>query len=452
MQKELTNEKTNSSLAQVKSFFYDLIANEISTISRYFDRVIYWQKQKEDTLQLLEKIDCKDKLDISSTKDLPGSKQEEVSPSLFVLNANANYSYDIQELLSELKQYIGRSSRVMLVCYNPYLRFIYSFLNYIGVRDSSIPKTFITVNTLNNLTKISGYEIVRSRYVAFFPFKLFGIGTFINKFLSLIPFLNHLSLTYVCTLRPVFQNVTNSLPSLSILIPARNEEGNIGNALKRMPYFDGAKIEIIFVEGHSEDNTWKEIERVKEAYKDKFQIQTMKQTGKGKADAVRLGFSKATCELLTILDADLTMPPELLERFYFAWVNGKGDFINGSRLVYPMENDAMRFLNKLGNVFFAKALSYVLETQLTDSLCGTKLMSKKDYQRFIEWRSDFGDFDPFGDYEVIFPACILGLGTIDIPIRYRDRTYGSTNISRWKHGMMLLRMTFIGLFKVKIAR
>ena len=135
------------------------------------------------------------------------------------------------------------------------------------------------------------------------------------------------------------------------------------------------------------------------------------------------------------------MPPELLHRFYDAWVAGKGDFINGSRLVYPMEDDSMRFLNRLGNIFFAKALSYSLDTPLTDALCGTKLLTKKDYDRFIKWRTDFGDIDPFGDFELIFPAATMGLGIVDIPIKYRSRTYGSTNINRFRHGLTLLRMT-----------
>ena len=111
----------------------------------------------------------------------------------------------------------------------------------------------------------------------------------------------------------------------------------------------------------------------------------------------------------------------------------------------------MRFLNRLGNIFFAKALSFVLDTPLADSLCGTKLIARHDYQRIVRWRADFGDFDPFGDFELLFPAAILGLGIIDIPIRYRARTYGATSISRFRHGFMLLKMTVFGLFKVRLG-
>jgi glycosyltransferase involved in cell wall biosynthesis len=165
-----------------------------------------------------------------------------------------------------------------------------------------------------------------------------------------------------------------------------------------------------------------------------------------------LGFAHASQPLLTILDADLTMPPEMLGRFYEAYAEGHADFVNGSRLIYPMEGEAMQFLNRLGNVFFAKALSWVLDTRLSDSLCGTKLVARHDYQRMIKWRADFGDFDPFGDFELLFPAAVLGLSMVDVPVRYRARQYGSTNIHRFGHGWQLLRMTWIGLLRIKSGK
>jgi glycosyltransferase involved in cell wall biosynthesis len=272
-----------------------------------------------------------------------------------------------------------------------------------------------------------------------------GIGDVINRLMPAIPFMRWFGAAAIVVLRPI---VPSPPPSLTIVIPCRNEKGNIESALTRLPAF-AAPVEIIFVEGHSNDGTWDEVRRVVAAYESKFKIAAYQQTGKGKSDAVRLGFSKASHDLLTILDADLTMPPEMMPRFYNAYCAGLADFINGTRLVYPMEGEAMRFLNRLGNVFFAKALSFVLDAHLTDSLCGTKLLRRDDYQRMIRWRGDFGDFDPFGDFELLFPAAILGLGLIDVPVYYRARTYGATNIHRFRHGLMLLRMTLIGWLRVK---
>jgi glycosyltransferase involved in cell wall biosynthesis len=299
---------------------------------------------------------------------------------------------------------------------------------------------------MTTLARLSGYEVVCYSLCSYFPWHLGGLGTLINSLCSVLPLVRWLAHSCVVTLRPVFASTDN--PGLSIVIPARNEFGNIEAALQRMPDL-GCPLEILFIEGHSSDNTWQEIERVRLAYSHRFRILSAQQTGKGKSDAVRLGFSLATQPLLTILDADLTMPPEMLSRFYSAYVNGLGDFVNGSRLVYPMEGDAMRFLNLLGNIFFAKSLSYVLNAQLGDSLCGTKFLTRRDYQRMTEWRGRFGDFDPFGDFELLFPAAILHLGVINIPIRYAARTYGSTNISRFRNGFQLLRMTIIGFFRIK---
>jgi glycosyltransferase involved in cell wall biosynthesis len=164
---------------------------------------------------------------------------------------------------------------------------------------------------------------------------------------------------------------------------------------------------------------------------------------------VRLGFDIASGDILMILDADLTVPPEDLPKFYKAIASGKGDFINGSRLVYPMEKEAMRFLNLLGNKFFSWAFTWLLEQPFKDTLCGTKVIFRKDYKRLTANRKFFGDFDPFGDFDLIFGAYKLNLKIVEIPIRYRDRTYGSTNISRFKHGLLLLRMCAFAARKIK---
>jgi hypothetical protein len=342
-----------------------------------------------------------------------------------------------------------RQDRVAAVLYNPYLWFVFSALDSLGIRTGRPFTTFVTTTDVEELAKIAGFEVVRIRPTAFLPLGLFGLGRFLDALLGVVPGMRWLSWAWVFVLRPV--KPRDGRPSLSVVIPARNERGNIEAALQRMPADQLGPLEIIFVEGHSTDGTWEEIERVREAYAGRFKIKTVKQSGKGKCDAVRLGFAQATGELLTILDADLTMPPGMLARFYEAYRDGRGDFINGSRLVYPMEGEAMRFLNRIGNIFFAKSLSSALDTRLGDSLCGTKLLSRRDYARFVKWRGRFGDFDPFGDYELLFPAAVLGLGIVNVPIRYLARTYGTTNIRRFRHGFMLLKMTVVGFFRIKLA-
>ena len=251
-------------------------------------------------------------------------------------------------------------------------------------------------------------------------------------------------------LRPVI--VEEDKPSLSIVIPARNEAGNIRDAIDRLPKFPGTDIEVIFIEGGSTDETWKRIQDVSKQTYESITVRAFKQEGKGKYDAVRVGFDKAKHDIVTILDADLTMPPELLSRFYEAYCRGLGDFINGNRLLYKMEKEAMRPLNRLGNIFFSKLLALILGVRIGDSLCGTKMFGLHDYRRFVEWRARFGDFDPFGDFEMLFAASELGLGIQDIPIYYRARYYGETQISRFRDGMKLSRMVLVGFFRIFLGK
>ena len=342
----------------------------------------------------------------------------------------------------------------MVALYNWYFAWLFRLADRLGLRQGPPIITFITQGDLEQLARLAGFEVVRLRPVAYVPWHFFGLGSLLNVIMPAIPGLRWLSLVTVAVLRPAVavNREPFARPSLSIVIPARNERGNIAEALRRMPGF-GAPTEVIFVEGHSSDGTWEEIQRVTSEWDQRggLRVRAFQQVGRGKADAVRLGFAHATGDVLTILDADLTMPPERLTRFYDAYCQGSADFVNGTRLVYPMEGEAMRFLNRLGNIFFARLLSFVLDVRLGDSLCGTKLVTRRDYERFVRWRSDFGDFDPFGDFELLFPAAVLGTGIIDVPVYYRARTYGSTNIRRFRDGAILFRMSMTGLLRIKFG-
>ncbi len=431
---------------ELKSYAYSVIGKEVSTISKYFDRVIHFSPIHESTIA--NWVEAKKSVTIPKgeefkIKDIEGT-------NILFLDGNINHSSDVQSLLGGLKNQMNRSSRIVAVLYNPYLRWVFQLLNRLGLREGDLPETFISESSLKVLAQLSGFEISRLQTVLFCPFRFFGLGALINNILRAIPGIRHLGFASVVTLRPLL--VENKKPSLTIVVPARNEAGNISRVIPELKNLEDLSVEIIFVEGHSKDDTWEQIQQEMRAYQGPFTLKAYQQTGKGKKNAVLEGFEKASGDLLTILDADLTMPAEKIRLFYDTYTRGLGDFINGSRLVYPMADGSMQFLNHLGNIFFAKALSFVTDQSFTDSLCGTKLVSKKHYGFIREWCRDFGDFDPFGDFELIFPASVLGLGSIDIPIRYQARTYGETNISRFQHGWQLLRMTFIGLITIKMGR
>jgi hypothetical protein len=399
---------------------------------------------------LFDAIECPEKIMLRQADDLPDLSRQETDRTIVLLNGTFNYSHDIQGLLKRIKQKLSRNSRVVIVAYNPYLKWLYLLANLLKIRKGDAPSTFITYTDLTNICKISGYEIIRRRSAGFFPFQWLFVGSLLNRVLPVVPFLRQFGLANIIVLRPIIPEIRK--PSLSVVIPARNEEHNIENALIRMPSFPGTDLEIIFVEGHSDDETWEEIQRVQKKYTSQFNIQAFRQTGVGKNDAVSLGLSHARGDLFAILDADLTMPPEQLEQFYTIYCNGLADFINSNRFVYPMEKEAMRFLNRLGNVFFAKILSYILDVKLGDSLGGTKMFNRHDFRRILRWRNDFGKLDPFGDFELLFPAAVLSFGIIDVPIRYMSRTFGETNISRFRHGLMLFKMVLIGFFWIKLGK
>jgi ubiquinone/menaquinone biosynthesis C-methylase UbiE len=353
--------------------------------------------------------------------------------------------WDVQQSFSELKKVCHRKTKIVISTYNTLWEPILKIAEFLGLKSKQPNQNWLSINDIKNLLEIEGFEIVKKEYKILLPIYIPVIGFIYNRILSNVPVVNKLCLVRFIIARPV--EVTRKEYSVSVLVPARNERGNIENAILRTPKF-GKSIEYIFVEGNSQDNTWEEIIRIKEKYKD-LNIVALKQTGKGKGNAVREGFDVATGEMLMILDADLTTPPEDLPKFYNALAENRGEFINGCRLVYPMEKQAMRFLNLLGNLFFGAFLSYILGQRLKDTLCGTKVLLKKDYEIIKNNRSYFGDFDPFGDFDLIFGAAKQNLKIVEIIVRYKDRQYGSTQISRFKHGMILLRMSFFATKKIK---
>ena len=306
---------------------------------------------------------------------------------------------------------------------------------------------FLSSSDITNLLYLSGFEAVRTEWRLLLSKHILGLGPLINRFVGTLPIIRRLCLRHYIVARP-FERREDWKPSVSILIPCRNEKGNIEAAIKRMPRF-ADDMEILYVEGRSSDGTFKECDRVRNAYEGEWKIRIAQQDGKGKGDAVRKGFEMATKDILMILDADLTVAPEDLPKFYQAIAEGTGEFINGTRLVYPMERGAMRFLNYWANRAFALIFSFLLNQRFTATLCGTKVLSKKHYEDIAAGRPYFGEFDPFGDYDLIFGAAKLNLKITEVPIRYADRTYGEPQISRFRDGFLLMRMVIFAWRKLK---
>ena len=364
---------------------------------------------------------------------------------IIILSDLVNELWDVQGCLEQIKPLCTPRTRLIFNFYSRMWELPLYITQFLNLATPTLSQNWLTRYDIANMLHLAGFETIRAWQEILWPLPL---GSFFNKFLVRFWPFREFALSNFLVARPQPERVEKN-PSVSIIVPARNEAGNIKSIFGRIPKM-GRDTELVFVEGHSQDDTYATIEKEITAHPTTPSL-LLRQTGIGKADAARLGFERASGDILMILDADLTVPPEDLPRFYDALVSGKGEFINGVRLVYPMEAQAMRSLNFLGNKFFSMAFSWLLGQPIKDTLCGTKVMWKKDYELIAANRSYFGDFDPFGDFDLIFGAAKQNLKIVDLPIRYRERTYGTTNISRWKHGLLLMRMVAFAARRIKFV-
>jgi glycosyltransferase involved in cell wall biosynthesis len=316
----------------------------------------------------------------------------------------------------------------------------------LGVRRRQPQNSWMNTGDVRNLLQLADWSPLFTQPRLLLPVRCLGLEHLVNRWLA--PLMGWFCLTVFCVARPARPRPTPAR-TVSVVIPARNEAGNIAAAVLRTPKM-GAGTELIFVEGHSRDDTWEQIQKVQREHPE-LKIKIMQQTGKGKGDAVRMGFAAATGDILMILDADLTMPPEELPKFYTVLASGHAEFANGVRLVYPMDEKAMQFLNLCANKTFGIIFTWLLGQPVKDTLCGTKVLSRAHYNQVAANRAYFGDFDPFGDFDLLFGAAKLNLKIADVPIRYKERTYGTTNIQRWSHGWLLLRMVLFAARKLKFT-
>ena len=367
-----------------------------------------------------------------------------------ILSDLLNDVWDVQAVFQQVARYITPDSRVIINSYSRLWEGPLALVEKLKLAKPLLNQNWLTVEDIQNLLYLSGFEVIRTWSEILWPLNTPLVANFLNKVVvRLWPF-NHLALTnfVIARLKPQ-ASLQSTPPSVSVIIPARNEAGNIAQIIARTPEM-GRGTELVFVEGHSKDDTLQTIRAEIEKHPQR-NCRLMTQTGMGKGDAVRMGFANATGDILMILDADMTVPPEDLRRFYAALASGQADFVNGVRLVYPMADQAMQALNFVGNKFFSMAFTWLLGQPIKDTLCGTKVLRATDYARIVANRAYFGEFDPFGDFDLLFGAAKLNLKIVDLPIRYGSRTYGTTNIQRWKHGWLLLRMVAFAASRIKFV-
>lgn len=369
---------------------------------------------------------------------------------VIIVSDLVNDVWDVQEILQAVARHSTPSTRMVMSFFSQLYQWPLRVARRLKLARPNLQQNWLAHEDVAHLLTLAGLEPIRRGRELLWLFRTPGVDAVMNRFLVRFSPWRWFALSNTIVARPISTGVRiQPPPVVSVIVPARNEAGNIAAIFDRTPEMGGGT-ELVFVEGHSSDDTFAAIER-EIAARPGRRAKLLKQSGKGKGDAVRAGYAAASGEVLMILDADLTVPPEDLPRFYDALVTNRGEFINGVRLVYPMEKEAMRFLNMVGNKFFGMAFSWLLGQPVRDTLCGTKVLYKRDYDRIAANRAYFGDFDPFGDFDLIFGAAKLNLKMIDLPIRYRERTYGTTNIQRWKHGLMLLRMLWFAAWRIKFV-
>ena len=372
---------------------------------------------------------------------------------------------DIWQSFRELHNVVGPRTRIIMMYYNYLWEPVLKIAEKLGRKMPQFDQNWMGVDDLKNLLELNAFQVIRSGYRVLLPMDIPLVSAFCNRFLAKLPFLQKLCLVNFLIARP-FPDTSDSSKdglSVSVIIPTRNEAGNIQGAVEDTPMM-GSHTELIFVDGDSDDGTVEKIEEYIEKYKGEKDIKLVHQvprgseeahTGKmlklGKGDAVRKGFDAASGDILMILDSDLTVPPQDLPKFYTAMAERRGEFINGTRLVYQMEDEAMRFFNLLANKAFSIIFTWLLEQPIKDTLCGTKVLFKRDYEDIKANRAYFGDFDPFGDFDLLFGAAKLNLHISEVPVRYRARTYGEIKIQRWSHGVLLLKMCLIAFRKLKLS-
>ncbi len=365
----------------------------------------------------------------------------------YVLSINSiGLIVDVKKFFDQLHKVIDDNSRIIIVYYSKLWEYILKFAEHIGFKIKTPEQNWLSNDDIENLLNLSGFEIVKKHSLILMPIPIPIISGLLNS-LSKLPFINKLCFIQSVIARRIPENKPRAF-SCSVVVPCRNEEGNIVEIVKRIPQL-GSHTELIFVDDKSTDNTRRCIEQVIADYP-QMDIKLIDGPGIGKAQAVWRGFKAAGGEILFILDADLAVPPEELIHFYSIMVSGKAEFVNGSRLIYPMQGRAMHIFNLIGNKFFSFLFSYILGQKIKDTLCGTKVLFRNDFKKMQKFIGTWGIKDRWGDYELLFGASRINLKIVDFPVHYCQRHSGFSKMTgRLKNGIIMLSMCLAAYKKIK---
>lgn len=335
---------------------------------------------------------------------------------------------DILRALERIRRHCAPHTQIIVINYNYLWQSILDFASKLGLRSKFVEPNWVSENDIRGFLKLAGFRPVRKHRFLLFPKYIPLLSSALNKFFARLPGLRRLCMMQIMVARPFSEPKREEDLTVSVVVPCRNEVGNIRHAVERIPQM-GRHTEILFCDDKSNDGTPEEITRMQALYPDK-DIRLIHGPNICKAENVWTGFRAARGDVLMILDADLTVMPEELPMFLRALATSRGDFINGSRLVYPMPGLAMKSANLLGNKFFGLLFSFLLDQRLKDTLCGTKVLWRNDWLRMQPHLGSWGIQDRWGDYELIFGAHKLHLEIVEVPVHYQERIHGVTKMTK----------------------
>ena len=368
----------------------------------------------------------------------------------YILFNDIGDTVDVLQALRNLKPLCRRHTRILVITYNHLWEPLVTFAEWIGMKVPRTEQNWLSTLDIANLLKLAGFEALETHRLVILPKYVPLVSAFLNRFCARLPLLKRLCMTQVVVGRLLPPPVLKEELSVSVIVPCKNERGNVEDAVQRMPQL-GRQTEIIFCDDQSTDGTAEEVLRVQSLYSDK-DIRLERGPGVAKSRNVWTGFGAATGDILMILDADLTTIPEELPYFVDVIASGQAEFVNGSRLVYPVPKGAMTTANMLGNKFFSIAFTYLLGQPVKDTLCGTKALWRSDWARIKPMLGSWGVEDRWGDYELLFGAAKLNLKILDLPVHYQERIYGSTKMTRvFRNGLIMLKMCWHGFLKLKLG-
>jgi len=346
----------------------------------------------------------------------------------YILFSHIFDTVDILRAFERIRHHCTPETRIVVINFNHLWEPILEFASKTGLRAKFVEPNWVSENDIRGFLKLAGFRPVRKHRLLLFPKWIPLFSAAMNGVLARLPGLRRLCMMQVMVARPISEGPREEDVSVSVVVPCRNEAGNIQHAVERIPAM-GKHTEILFCDDQSTDGTAREIERMQASRPDK-RIRLIQGPGRGKAENVWTGFRAARGDVLMILDADLTVMPEELPMFFRALVSSRGDFINGTRLVYPVQERAMKFANMIGNKLFGLLFSFLLDQRIKDTLCGTKVLWRKDWLRMETNLGTWGITDLWGDYELLFGASKLNLEIVEVPVHYQERTHGVTKMTR----------------------